>query len=316
MSKDVNFAEDYKIILWGKGQKNVNPIPKIIWTFWDSHMQSPLVEICFHQIRKLLPDHQFNIVNRENVHQYLENFCKPRNDISFVNYTDLARLKLLEKYGGFYMDASLFLTENLNWIYKIKEQQKSDLVGFYSDHFTLDYDFPLLEMWFLAVPAKNKFIKEWAVEFEKCYHSENPHQYFETDKKNPLFLQKIDENLSHYLIAYLAASKIMRNNEEFRIIMISANDTAHYYNFKLNLLPHRLAEIFLFNKKEQNFPKLIKFEKRGRNDMDEAINRAQYSKKSLLFRIADEKNYYAKKIPRLANYIKFILSNFKKKYFQ
>lgn len=308
------FTENYKRILWGQGPENNDGIPKNIWTFWDAHLKSPLVEICFNQVKKLLPDYEFKILNRENIHQYLENFCSARTDISFVNYTDLSRLKILEKYGGYYFDASILFTEDLNWIQQIKKDQKSDIVGFYSDHFTSDYDFPLLETWFIASPRNNKFIKAWAVEFEECYKSPNPHSYFQNEKKDSLFLQKIDENLSNYLIAYLAASKVMRNNQNFRLLMISASDTAHYYNFKLKLSPHRLAEIFLFNKNKQSVPKLIKFEKRGRNAMDEVLSRGQYSKKSLLFQIAPDDNYYLKKLPRLAHYIFFILNNLTKKY--
>lgn len=66
----------------------------------------------------------------------------------------------------------MLFTQNLDWIYEIKEKDKLGMVGFYSDFFTSDWVFPLLESWFIATTANNKFISNWADEFERCYISE------------------------------------------------------------------------------------------------------------------------------------------------
>lgn len=127
-------------------------------------------------------------------------------------------------------------------------------------------------------------------------------------------MQKIDYGLASYILPYISAIKIMRTNNDYRILMISANDTAHYYNFALGLSPHHLAQMFLLNKAPEELPKLIKFEKRGRNAIEEYIKRGQYSRKSLLFQIVKQKQYYITKLPKLLNYAFYILNNLKRKY--
>ena len=301
---------NYKKIIWGKGEKCYKEIPKVIWIYWNSPNYPPLVDICISQLKNLLIDFEINITNDNNLNEFLPNIHLMRKDLPLANYSDLIRLELLQKYGGYYLDASVLITKNLDWIIKIKQEDNSDLVGFYSDSYTIDWDFPLLETWFIATTPQNKFITAWTEEFKKCYTSTQPHQYF--NQENFLFL---DKYLNHYLIAYLAAAKIMRNNSNFRLSMISANNVGHYYNFEKKLLPHKLQEIFLFNKEEPFFiPNLIKFEKAGRTAIDEALNNGRYSKNSLLFKIAPQQYSLIKRFLKLPQYYIFIIKNILKKY--
>ncbi len=280
------FNKKYSYKLWGQGPENDMPIPKIIWTFWDSHLQSPLVDLCFKQIRNLLPEYEINIVNRQNVAKYLEDIVHPRTDISFVNFTDLTRLKLLNKFGGYWVDASILITHNFDWLSDLKHKHNPDIIGFYADFFTSDINFPLLETWFIGSTPNNLFINEWCNEFEKCYSSENPHRYFDIEKSNENFLQKIDNTLSNYLIAYLSAAKVMRQDDNSRILMMPSSDSAHFYNFKLNLKPHQVAEEFLLYKNAECDLPMVKFERRGREAIDQYINNGLLSKKSLLYKIS------------------------------
>lgn len=305
-------------ILWGKGNESTDSIPETVWTFWNSDRRTPLIDVCLQQVRSLLPDYEINILSFENLRNFLPNIPEYRKELPLANYSDLIRLSLLKEYGGIWMDASILLTQNLDWIYKIKEKDKSDVVGFYSDFFTSDWDFPLLESWFIATTVNNKFISNWADEFERCYTSEDPYSYFNREKENPLFLQKLDEYLSKYLIVYLAASKVMREKQDYRISMISANQEGHYYNFGLQLKAHQLQELFLFKEKEiSDIPKIIKFERKGREAIDEALARGQYSRKSLLFKISPPLclyDYYLNKMPKLWKYYNYIIKNIIKKY--
>ena len=299
--------------IWGKGPENKQSIPKIIWTFWDSHLESPLVNICFEQISYLLPEYQLNIVNRKNVVLYLDEIVQPRTDISFVNFTDLTRLKLLNKYGGYWLDASILITENFDWVSNLKSIYNTDLIGFYADFFTSDINFPLLETWFIGSTPGNPFIKSWCLEFEKCYLSTNPKEYFEVEKEKENFLQKMDKTLANYLIAYLAAAKIMRKDDRFRIVMIPSSESAHFYNFGLQLKPHQLAEEFLLNENAVcNLP-MIKFERRGREAVDDYIRKGLLSKKSLLYRLAPQSSKKYTEAKYKIRYCAYILNNILKK---
>ncbi|MDR2207317.1 MAG: capsular polysaccharide synthesis protein [Flavobacteriaceae bacterium] len=310
----IKSAQNIQPVEWGSGKPDEQEIPKMIWTFWDAPKISPLINMCFSQIKKNLPDYELNIIHLKNVRKYIPNIEKARTDISFINFTDLVRLKLLKKYGGIWMDASILLTENLDWILNKKYESGADLVGFYSDYFTKNSDFPLLETWFLACAPENKFISAWASEFEKCYNSENPHQYFDEEKKNPDFLHKFDEWLSNYLIAYLAAAKVMRANQDFKLLMFPSSKTAHYYTFGLELPAHKTAELFLSCETQKHIPKMIKFERISRNAVDNAIENGLLTKKSLLFRITKNKNYLRRKPRFFIKYIIFISRNLAKKY--
>ena len=295
--------------IWGNCLENANIIPKTIWTFWDSPTASPLVEICFEQIRRILPDYTFNIITKTNANQFLENLPQLRTDISFINYTDLIRLRLLEKYGGIWMDASVLLTEDLDWLHQLKSRFNPDFIGFSADFFSNDEKYPLMETWFLASNPNNVFIKNWSQEFQKCYNSPHPHQYFDLEKKTiPNFCQKIDEALSSYLIAYLAATKITRENDNYRLLLIPSSTTAHYYNFSEKTAPHRLKNYFLANRKIKYW-NLIKFERKGRNALDEDLLNGLYVKKSVLYQITQNKKYLRRNPIIFFRYIKFIAKN-------
>ena len=90
-------------------------------------------------------------------------------------------------------------------------------------------------------------------------------------------------------------------------MMISANDMAHFYNFNLKIKGKDLSRLFLQDKAPGHYPKLIKFEKNGRNIMDADIAYGKYKKKSFLFSISNEPNYYFNKIKRRKNYAFFII---------
>lgn len=282
-------------MLWGNGPTNDADIPKIIWTFWDSPSPSPLIEICFGQIRKMLPEYEFRILNKTNAYTYLPDLPPLRKDISFINFTDIVRLKILKQYGGIYLDASTLLTEDFSWLTHLKNNTQPEFVGFFSDYFTTDLNFPLVETWFLATPAGTRFISAWADEFELCYTSAEPHRYFDKEKQHSGFTHKIDEKLSEYLIAYLAAAKVMRASQNYRLALYPSSKTAHLYTFGKDLKPHNFREKFLYQKEiDSDLPKLIKFEKRSRNFIDNSINNGFFKSDAMLFKIAPDSGYSQK----------------------
>ncbi len=306
----------YKEILWGEGPQNSEPIPKIIWSFWDYPTESPLVNACVRNLKRYLPDFEVHVLNRESVKKFLPDIeMTVREDISFVNFTDLTRLTILDTFGGFWIDASIMLTENLDWLYHSKSQTNADLIGFYSDHITNDFEYPILETWFIATPKNGKMIHDWHREFRQCYYSPDPHNFYPEIKHNPARRQNIKEDwLLDYLIAYQAAMTVMRRSKDYRILMISASDMAHFYNFNLKLKGKQLSTYFLKGEVPQHYPKMIKFEKNGRNIIDEDITYGRYHRKSFLFSIAREQNYYLQKLKRKKTYAIFIARNLIKRF--
>jgi hypothetical protein len=80
---------------------------------------------------------------------------------------DWVRLKLLEKYGGLWLDASIIINEGgaINEIYNEAWNTRANLVVF-----TLNKPRPIdfIENWFIMAPKKSLMIKLWLREFEKA----------------------------------------------------------------------------------------------------------------------------------------------------
>lgn len=296
---------------WGKGPENKQSIPKIIWLYWDPIKKSPLTDICIKQIQTLHPDYDINILNKNTLKAFIPNIPGRREDLSFANYSDIIRLALLKKYGGIWVDASTFVTKKFDWILDLKEQYQTDVIGFYADSITSDFKYPILENWFLAATEKNYFIKAWHNEFLNCYTSDNPKDYYKFMSKE--WLQGMDKGLANYLLPYLSAIKIMREDDRFRILMIPSSESAHFYNFGLQLKPHQLAEEFLLNENAVcNLP-MIKFERRGREAVDNYIRKGLLSKESLLYRLAPQSSKKYTEANYKIRYCAYILNNILKK---
>lgn len=94
--------------------------PKIIWTCWWQGEDNlpPVVKRSIQSIRRYCPDYELRIITSDNMRNYIElpayimqkhqNGCITRTQLS-----DLLRIALLSKYGGFWMDATVFLTAPL-----------------------------------------------------------------------------------------------------------------------------------------------------------------------------------------------------------
>jgi len=297
--------KESKYVIWGNGYDNSNEIPKKVWLYWDGH--SDLVNICIKNINYYLPDFEINILNEDNLITYLPDILDKKEDLPLANYTDLIRLELLYKYGGIWIDASILLTENLDWLFNLKKEHNTDLIGFYSDFGTIDYNYPILETWFLACSKENNFIKDWLNEFKKCYISSSPTSYYDEIKSDPKLIQNI-VSFADYLIVYLSAIKIMRDKQDYKILMLSANETGHKYNFGSNLHYQEFIDLFLKNAVPNSYPMLIKFEKSGRNLLDDKLKIGKFNQQSFLMTVS-QKESLLEKINRCLNYLKFILKN-------
>ncbi|MGV4415010.1 glycosyltransferase family 32 protein [Chryseobacterium sp. T1] len=306
----------YSKILWGTGDPILDHIPKTIWLYWEGR-SSEVVNRCIDKLKSTLLDYEIIILNNKNLHQYLPNIIASREDLPIANYSDIIRLDLLRTHGGIWMDASILITQDFSWLDTVKSSYKPELIGFYSDLFTTNYGQPIIETWFLAATKNSQFIRDWYNEYEKCYTSKKPHQYYTELKNNKEQIQGLYDDISaDYLICYLSAIKIMLESKNYRILMYSANDTGHLYKFKLKFT---LKEFFIFFLKDKtkdtsDLPFLIKYINTTRTFLDTAINRGQYTKESLLYKISPDKHYRSNKLLRSFNYLYYIVNNLLKKY--
>lgn len=90
-------------------------VPKIVWFSWLQGMYNApeIVKACLASQKKHLPDYDFRIVDLENYQLWVELpkyvIKKYRKGlIPPASFSDLLRLSLLNKYGGIWMDASVY----------------------------------------------------------------------------------------------------------------------------------------------------------------------------------------------------------------
>ena len=94
--------------------------PKIIWTCWWQGEENlpPVVKRCFESIRRYCPDFELRIITADNIQNYIElpDYIMQKHKQGYIqraHLADITRLALLEKYGGIWMDATIYLTAPL-----------------------------------------------------------------------------------------------------------------------------------------------------------------------------------------------------------
>ncbi|BBL28357.1 hypothetical protein LDE03_15460 [Lactobacillus delbrueckii subsp. delbrueckii] len=100
---------------------------KVIWIFWDSGIENApnIVKQCYNSIQKFKPkDYEVILLNRENMFDYVtfpDYIIKKVNNgtIPIANFSDILRLFLLVQYGGIWMDATVYLSSNIDDIASI-----------------------------------------------------------------------------------------------------------------------------------------------------------------------------------------------------
>jgi hypothetical protein len=93
---------------------------KILWMYWEQGIENltdPYNKMCFDGWKALNPDWDVRVLNKQTASNYIDNFDE-FDSISIQSRSDLLRIKLLEKYGGVWADASTLpmkpLTGNIN----------------------------------------------------------------------------------------------------------------------------------------------------------------------------------------------------------
>lgn len=98
---------------------NISPI----WVCWwqgESNMP-PIVDICYKNIIKHAGSHPVILITELNYLEYVDvpDYVLEKlatREISITFFSDLLRVSLLTSYGGIWMDATLFITKNLDCI--------------------------------------------------------------------------------------------------------------------------------------------------------------------------------------------------------
>jgi hypothetical protein len=106
--------------------ENLKPVPKILWSFWDSAKLPKIVKLCKKSWEMNLSDYQIRLLNKHNLSKYCgKKFIRKIINLSPALQSDFIRLQLLYLYGGVWVDATTFVNEPLD--YFIKSMGSKDL---------------------------------------------------------------------------------------------------------------------------------------------------------------------------------------------
>lgn len=117
--------------------ESIKGIPLFVWVlWWDVDKKIPEnVQECIKRLKKYCPDVRF--LSKNNIDKYIDisdvlpliNFSgKNYNDFHVQYLSDIIRMRLLRKYGGWWMDSTMFLTSADIFSY-------SNKVDFFSIHY-------------------------------------------------------------------------------------------------------------------------------------------------------------------------------------
>jgi len=148
-------------------------LPRKIWIYWDSEELPKDISLIIDNNKKKLPDWDIKVLNKNNLKQYLDIYAFPKtyDTLSLQHKADYIRLKLLSKYGGIWMDASIIINskEEIENLYKQTLNNKIELTAFTLLEKDESYTYHQnIENWFLIAPLKSNIVALWLEEFEKA----------------------------------------------------------------------------------------------------------------------------------------------------
>jgi len=114
--KYANFVLDYK----AKTEENLLRVQsKKVWVLWLQGMDNApdLVKKCYKSLRDNLLNRDIVLLTENNYHDYVSfpSYIQEKIDsgiITRTHFSDLLRLELLEKYGGTWIDATVYCSGN------------------------------------------------------------------------------------------------------------------------------------------------------------------------------------------------------------
>lgn len=250
--KAIDYVND-KLIFNSKTE--TEKVPKIIWMFWFDEEIPELVNKCIVNTKRLHQDYEIHILNKNTVTNFIElDLNKLIQKMPMANLSDLIRLKLLSKYGGVWLDASIILTERIDNFF-LDHDQTFDLVAFYNKNRTQNSELLVIESWMLAAPVNSLFINTWLKYFAPVEELGSL-QLFENYKKLPNFNDLIKglDNPS-YLIVYIAAKlAFMDVKESGSLLFHSCDESAFAVQLYSGWRTRRCTVNFYMNNKFINSP--------------------------------------------------------------
>jgi len=230
-NESINQFFDEEIDIESTDTKN-NSDEKIIWQLWlqGEEKAPPIIQKCFSSVKRHCKDYQINVLDLNSIKNYIEipDFIWKKyqeKKISNTHFSDYVRTCLLAKYGGVWLDSTVYLTDSIP-----QEILNQDFFIFKSP----------LWLHYGKVPTENLFNAFLKIDRSAGCCGSN---WFIVSKKNNEIIQKqkkllekywkIENKTIHYFLYHLLLSKLL----------IKTKSCAEIYNNMLSICnkePHLL----------------------------------------------------------------------------
>lgn len=208
------------------------PIPAQIWTYWNAETPDAMVQECIANWRAQCPGFEVHMLNSRNLAERVPAGDLPPNFDALhpTKQSDWVRLYVVRHFGGYWLDATIVLTQPLQWLDEARRAHAAECVGFYLEGYTHDAGHPVVESWAFGAPAHSPFVSAWQQEFHHALIEQGTDAYLQdihASAEGRALLQGIADPA--YLLIHVAAQKVLRRPNAFRLALFKAEDTAFFY---------------------------------------------------------------------------------------
>lgn len=207
----------------------LRPFPKqdiaddTIWMFWyqGEDFMPEIVKMCIESVRKHSCGYSVVLLDKDNISDYLDLpvMKKINHGMTYTNFSDYLRLSLLTTYGGIWIDATMFVTDD------IKKQ-----VG--------DFDFYTIK----NVREKLYCISEyrWSISFLKC--NKDNDFIFQAYRLFCSYWSLYDRQFEYALLDYILAYLVENKGFQPLIDSVPLNNPRTYKNNLFDMLGEKYEE--------------------------------------------------------------------------
>ena len=253
-------------------RKSSSEIPKLIWSYWHEETPPPVVEACVDTWRRFCPDYTIHIIHHGNAASFVPKMKDVPTSLSHAHFADMLRIYLLREHGGIWMDATIFLRANLDWVHSLQQRSGAELVGYYMvfyEGFEESHP-PVLENWFLACVANSTFVNAWCDEFERAININDPPKYLkELEERYNVDLSTIPEGTRDYLQMHCSAQMVLQTDSTMidRLALLDARKGP--FRYLVNNEWDSIAAVRELCSDDHDDQPLVKMRSRERNPMSQ-----------------------------------------------
>lgn len=263
-------------------------VPRVVWTYWHEAQLPLVVARCIEGWRRLNPQYVVHVLHAGNLTQFLDEVPPTLARLNIAKQTDWVRLALLHRHGGIWMDASILLTQPLDWVEQLRAHTHAEFVGFYLDGYTSDARYPVIESWFLAALPGSRFIAEWLELFRREAIDGDTANYLarlRQEERHVALAQKIGDPAYHTI--HVAAQDVLQRHAPdaapWRLTLLRAEDSAYWLQWQSGWKRRPLFARLLWARGDAaHWPALVKLRGGERRKLEAWLRHQCYRKGSLV----------------------------------